>query len=654
MTWLEADPAIEARYRRVQELDVASTGVSPLLEALFDDSWRVRRLAADRLSALESKDALVTSLLEVLARRGQTGARNAAATALAHLGPTVVPPLLGLLQHPDPDQRKFAADILGELQRAEATDGLIAALADGDPNVRLSAAEALGKTGGQRAQRALEQLLREPDPLLQVGALEALTALDAPPPLPMLVPLLASPLTRRSAFRLLGRVRHRAAAVLVVRGLRERTTRDAALLALGGATASLGPEVEAELAASLAGVPDAAAWLTRCLGSEDQERRVGALHLVRAVRMPELAPQVAEAASGGDASPLALAVLLSLGTPGLVALLESDPPAILSLSREGRAVASEAVVELASPRFVGPLTALLESGEPELGEVAVRALGRCASLAAREPLLRALDDDALAAVASRALVQLAQVHPAAVREALAARVEGRLQPHLVRCWANVAGPGALQAIRRALHDESEGVRAAAAQMAGVSALEAPGLLGLAVVDESVRVRRGAARGVAGLSPSAGRPLLERLLADREPTVLSLATTAALESGAAWALPRLLELTSHPDAAVVLGATQALLGLGGADDDTLSRLARHPDGEVVKLVLGEAAWAAVVIDEARRALTDPRWDVRIAAARALGVGGDGTHLTDLTRARATESEPLADEALARAIEALGRR
>ncbi len=654
MSWLDSDPATESRYRTVAGLEPVATSFTTLIEALFDESWRVRRLAADKLAAASTGESLVASLLDVLSKRGQPGARNAAATALAHLGLSVVKPLAGLLQHPDPDQRKFAADILGELGRVEASPALIAALKDEDPNVRVASAEALGKTGGPEARRALEVLLAEPDPLLQVSALEALTALNAPPPLPMLVPLVASPLTRRSAWRLIGRVRHRSAWVLVVQALRTKSTRDAALLALGGATTTLSAEVEAELSVALAGVDDAVSWLTKCLSSEDLERRVGALHLVRAVRLPELAPRVAEAAEGGDLAQLSLAVLLSLGTPGLVALLEGPTPALLQMSREGRSVASEAVVENSSPRFVQALTSLLDSGEVELAEVAVRALGRSQSIGAIPPLLGALGDDGLSPTASRALTHLAQTFPHEVKQALAAKVQ-QLQPHVVRAWANVAGTDALPVLRRALHDENEAVRASAAQVAMVVPSEAQALLGMAVVDESARVRRGAARSVAGLGPVKGRALLERLLGDREPSVLSLAAAAAMECGATWATARLVELTTHSDSAVVLSAVQSLMVLGGADDAQLGRVAAHPDGEVVKQVLHEGCAFPSVLVQAVRSLADPRWDVRVAAAQALQVSGTASqHLPSLEAARAKETDPLADDALLAAIETLKAR
>jgi HEAT repeat protein len=644
------DPAIETRYRTVS----GTNDLAALIEALFDESWRVRRLAADKLSAATTSDTLVQALLEVLSRRGQTGARNAAATALAHLGSAVVKPLIGLLAHVDPDQRKFAADILGELGRVEASNALIAALQDEDPNVRVASSEALGKTGGPQARNALEALLHQQDPLLQVAALEALTSLNAPPPLPLLVPLVQNPLTRRSAWRLIGRVRHRSAWVLVVQALRFKATRDSALLALGGATTTLAPDVEAELSSALSGVDDAVAWLTRCLASEDLERRVGALHLVRAVRLPELAPRVAVAAEEESLATLSLSVLLSLGTPGLVALLEGPSPALLLMSREARSVASEAIIENSSPRFVDSLTTLLDAGEDEVGEVAVRALGRSRSVAAISPLLRALDDDAVAAAASRALTYLAQTFPTEVKQSLATRALGPLRPHLVRVWANVAGAEALPVVRRALREEDEAVRAAGAQVAMVVAAEASTLLGIAVVDESARVRRGAARAVAGLGPVEGRALLERLLGDREPSVLALAAGAAMECGATWAVARLTELTECADSGVVLASVHALMVLGGATDAALTRIAGHSDGEVVKQLFFEGASSAVVIAQAVKALADPRWDVRIAAAQALAVGGAAEHRVALEVACDREIDALAHEALVAALEALKAR
>ncbi|MCA2977940.1 MAG: HEAT repeat domain-containing protein, partial [Myxococcaceae bacterium] len=562
MTWADSDPAAERRYRAVAERALEPGALPELVEALFDESWRVRRLAAERLVALRQPDALLAPLLEVLGRRGQPGARNAAAAALVHLGPVAIGPLQRLLRHDDPDQRKFAADILGGLGLEAASPALVAALDDADPNVQVAAAEALGKTGGPPARAALERLLSRGGPLLQVSALEALTALGAPPPLTVLVPLVEHPLTRRSAWRLVGRVQHRSAWVLMARHLGHSPARDAALLAMGAARQALPGDVEAELALVVAQAPDAAAWLGRCLASEDEERRVGALHLVRAARLAALAPAVASAADAGGPAELALAVLSSLGAAGAAALAVGGPPAWLSMAREARAVAGEALVEHASPRLVPFLVELLDAGEPELAEVAVRALGRAQTGAAAEPLARALDDEALGGAAARGLALLALDFPDVTTRALERRLDaGPPSAALVHAWAGVVGAGAGPRLHRALHDEAEAVRAAAAEEAGVVPAEAAALLGMAVVDESARVRCGAARAVGRLRGAEGRALLERLLDDPVPAVLARACLSALERGEAWAAPRLAALAGHPDAVVALAALQAAVLLG---------------------------------------------------------------------------------------------
>ncbi|HEX4620936.1 MAG TPA: HEAT repeat domain-containing protein, partial [Myxococcaceae bacterium] len=152
-----SDAAEEERYRAVLAQPAADpNAVEAFARALYDESWRVRRAAVERLGEVSDRPAALSALLHALADRGQTGARNAAAEALARMGNDAAPSLVSLLGHADPDQRKFAADILALIRAPSAEPGLIAALEDPDANVRVSAAEALGRLGGPDAARALE------------------------------------------------------------------------------------------------------------------------------------------------------------------------------------------------------------------------------------------------------------------------------------------------------------------------------------------------------------------------------------------------------------------------------------------------------------------------------------------------------------------
>ncbi|MDP2272854.1 MAG: HEAT repeat domain-containing protein [Archangium sp.] len=654
MTWLQADADAEGRYRALDTLPVSAAAIPSLLSALHDDSWRVRRLAADRLGALEATPATVAQLVEMLGQRDDTGARNAAAAVLAQLGPAVLPAIIELLGHPDPDQRKFAADILGALRLPDAVAPLVWALQDADPNVRTAAAEALGHVGGPDARRALEKLLSSRDVLLRVCALEGLSELRLPVPLPMLVPLLSDPLTRRSAWRLLGHVHHPTASMLTVRALALRESRDAALVSIGASGTPLSSETEAELKIALRPVIDFIPWLEAGLASGDEEKHLGALLVARAAADPRLALAVAGSVRGSSDGEVALQTLLRLGLDGARALLSSIE-ALADLAAEARAVAADAIVRLAEPPLCDQLIALMDSGDPELAELGARALGRTRARQAIAPLVRSFDDDTLAMHAWRSLVQIAQTWPDEVRAALTPLVGGKLRPHAVRAWGEIMGPLASEVIKRALHDPQETVRAAAVEASLFSPKDSVSVLQAALMDESALVRRAATRTVGKLAPAQGQPLLARALRDADPTVLALACAAAGELGHRETIARLEELSRHVDPAVVLAALEGLALMSRLSDELLLRAAGHGDAEVIKLAFTLGADRPLLLDKAVASLQHARWDVRVSAGRLLAVSAGRESLSALQDAVARETtDGVAHELLSEAVETLLRR
>ncbi len=647
---LEGDEAAEARYQVLLQAGASEAALDGLVAALYDVSWRVRKVAAELLARVDATPQLVDRLIKVLGDRGQTGARNAAAMALAHLGTAPVPALVTLLEHPDPDQRKFAADILGELRQPEAVAALVRTLGDADSNVRVSAAEALGRLGGAEAGRALERLLTSADVLLRLCALEGLSQLGRPPPLPRLLVHLEVPETSRSAWRLLGQISHPAAFALLRRGLLT-PARDAALAGLGARETGLGAEGEAELKVTLRRVADAAAWLTTALASEERALRHGALMVVQAMSLSQLAVAVAGAAEGGELAEAALKVLTRLGVPAARILLEGAPAALTSLGREARAVAGEAVLRAAEPALVGPLAALAQEGDFELGELAARALGRTRSAEAVAPLASMLDDDALASAAARALVTLASTVGGQSASALEASLNRRPRPHALRAFAQVAEPAqALAMLRRCAHEADDRVRAAAAEASASLGVE---LLSTALADESALVRRAAARAICRLSAADALPLLRRALQDREPAVLTCAAAAAGETGAVEVAARLEQLVPG-DGAVALAALGSLASLGVLSTPLLEQAVHHPDAEVVKAALSLAAGRPEGVKLAIEQLQHPRWDVRVAAARTLAVSGGRETLIPLHAALERETDALARELMIASAASLAER
>ena len=104
---------------------------------------------------------------------------EAAALALAELGPQVLPALQDLLHSPDPDARWWANRILAELDSPQAASLLIESLQDTDIAVRQCAALALSYRPQQAAVAQLIVALDDPDHLLARLAADALVAAGA-------------------------------------------------------------------------------------------------------------------------------------------------------------------------------------------------------------------------------------------------------------------------------------------------------------------------------------------------------------------------------------------------------------------------------------------------------------------------------------------
>jgi HEAT repeat protein len=651
--------AEEARYRALVELDPEAPGAQETLVAgLHDDSWRVRRAAALGFDRLPEREAAVGRLISVLGERDETGARNAAAEALMSLGEAAVAPLVRLLGHADPDQRKFAADILGQLGRPGAEPALVKTmLEDADLNVRVSAAEALGRTGGEESVRALERVLRAAEPLLQVAALESLAQLQRPPPLPELVPLLNTPALRRSTYRLLGLVQQVAATELLCRGLgaESRTVREAALAALGTqvglAAPSLRVELEAAVRLALKRLPGAAGWVAESLAAEDAALQSGALVAAAALREPQLAVLVAEVAKEDSLLPEVLRTLSHFGPEAGRALLAG----LEHMSLQAREVSGQVLVDMVDSTYVPELVEMLTWGENDLQVLAVQALGRTRSPEAVEPLSRLLDNPALAGVAARALVTLASSFPEAVSQVLEEALARGAQPPVVRALVWVGGASSLPVLRRAAREASPGLRAAAVEvLAEVEPAVGLEMARLALTDEAAQVRAAAVRVVGQLGDGSVGSLLRHVLHDEDVDVKLAAVDAVGACGATDRTGDLEALVQHPDGAVAFRAVQSLARLGVLRDEVLLRATAHSDAEVVKAALLVGAASAQGVALAVKLLGHGSWDVRVAAARVLGDSGGPPCLSAARAALVAETDDLARHALEDAVERLARR
>ncbi|HTM21579.1 MAG TPA: HEAT repeat domain-containing protein, partial [Kofleriaceae bacterium] len=147
-----------------------AAALAPVIEALGDGDWRVRKEATLRLAAWPDGEAAAAALVGALRGPGDVGRRNAAVDALGRLGASALPALLAEHERGG-GHAKLVIDALAAVAEPAAVPALARLLGHTDPNLRVAAAEALRATGGAAAAAALRTCLGAADRDLRLAAL---------------------------------------------------------------------------------------------------------------------------------------------------------------------------------------------------------------------------------------------------------------------------------------------------------------------------------------------------------------------------------------------------------------------------------------------------------------------------------------------------
>lgn len=179
--------------------------IYPLIKALRDDNLGVQDAAMRSLMEIKEE---TTAYMVLPLLRENSFLRNTALIILREMGQIAVPLLYILLNDRDDDIRKFALDIIHDINYCPYPEKLIDILAgDRNPNVRAAAAKTLGNL---RYTEALPQLINalNDEEWVCFSALEALTDLKDESSVDIIIDLLDTPsdTIRIAAIESLGRI----------------------------------------------------------------------------------------------------------------------------------------------------------------------------------------------------------------------------------------------------------------------------------------------------------------------------------------------------------------------------------------------------------------------------------------------------------------
>jgi HEAT repeat protein len=653
---LESQDAEERREAAV-DLGRAERGAIPLLlRALGDPDWRVRKTAVEGLIAFGGDD-VTNGLVQRLSAEDNAGARNSAIEALSQIGAAAVDPLLPLLDSEDPDVRKFAVDVLGDIRDVRAVPGLLEKLNDADENVRVAAAESLGKLRDRRAVDALIGCLSSRDQgWLDYAAAEALGEIGDERALQPLIAALGRSSLREPVLEALGKIGNVNTLPPLISGLADplRIVREASVAALVTVFRKSVPADRGKIVAAVRdGIADRTMpFLEELIDTCGGEQQKSAVVVLGWTGRPAAVPKLLSLLRDEEMVEPVVHALRNLG--------QECVPLLLGRLGDDNVLARRAVAvvlgEFGRREAEDALLSMLDDENGHVRGAAAESLGRLTSRRAVVPLLKLLEDE-YENVQECAIRALADIGDESVLDGLLTDFTLRdagMRRNIVRLLGRFGTERVFEALSFALKDEEADVRKAVViALDTIRDSRAIRPLLLAITDDDPEVRMLAAETLGRTGSAESAEALIPLLDDEDLWVRAAAARALGKVGAdrfgAVLAGHLKEASD-----IFLLALVDVVGRVSVREalEPLLSLTSHEDPEVRKTVLGALSsydWVSVRPSVLSH-LFDPHWSVRKSAAEILKNRRDPATDLLLEQMAADDPDPTVRQA---AKEALGR-
>ncbi len=620
----------EIRYqaaRKIQDV-FQNPPVEHLVASLGDDSWRVRKCIVDSLVKIDPSPEIIDSLIKALGEEDNAALRNSAAEVLQKYGTPAVFALTQTLKTGDKDERKLAADILGQIGDRQSLDSLLDGLKDIDENVRAACAEACGYLGDPKATENLVGLLENESLLVQMSCLDSLERLGTAHlvPIDIFYSLLSDVPLRPYVYRLLGGLQHQNVVTVLLDGLQSRSRKEKAASARALVhqyrLADKQKKVEIRVAVARIASDEVVESFRELLESSIQEIREAAVYILGWTGRSDVVEDLARVSVDERLRDVVYDSFLSIGPKSVDVLCRLMD----QIGRSERVLAVEVLAYFGLSSSLPTLIELCMSDDSDVAEVAQRALGQVGNqdiITALANLMRRQGEQTAYGVIASLCKLGIRFHDevvAAMRPMLDEQIPG-LRAAAAKVICEIARKTDLDEIHTMIGDGDSSIRVAAVCALGrVGGEQAIEKLRLALTDEVPEVRAAVARALGSREWEKIKDILEVALRDDDPWVIKEVLVSLGQSGNPSAADIILGYVGHPNGVIAMEATRSLNRIGWRGElKLLEGAILHSDPEVIKEVLaGCHRWPAqqvrhVLMD----ALENQHWDVRMAAVKKIG-------------------------------------
>jgi HEAT repeat protein len=571
------------RLRATRQLADENAG-APLVDALGDSSWQVRKAAAAGLAEHRNTDAIAQLVEIVRDKHTDLATLNASLSALTLAKRDSLPLMVTLLQNDDSNVRMYTALALGNMQDERALPHLIPLVTDPDLNVRYHVIEALGRIGSTAAVEPLLEVVRERDHYLAFAALDALAAIGEPSAMPDVIELIDDPVLGSAAIDALAAVGNEQAAGPLTAVLATSPVPTAVCNAVSRIHDRLQRDYgEGALVADLVRTridPSAASRIVGSIPRATDAELPGVARVLGWLPYPGLENALCSLLKHAPSRRNAQEALVSIGTRAL-------PPLLRELEDEDvqtRVAAAAVLGRIGGAESVHALCAMLENEQADVAVIVIGALGGIGSPEAFRPLLSQLghSDAAVRHAAVSAINSIA--HPDTSREMrrLLQSTNSLLREAAVKIAGYFGFRDCFDEVVALVQDESPYVRRAVVEhLPYFEDARNISVLSRAFRDHDSSVRAAAARAIAHVDPVQADSLVDAPLTDADPRVRYQAVQAVGTHKLRRFAPLLREIVEHDSA--MPARIAAAIALGELQDphavDALTAMASHSESDL---------------------------------------------------------------------------